>query len=256
VRESFNAIPSVLHYTRAAHFLGLWESERLLIERFLTDRAARLLEAGCGAGRVSIGLWRLGYRRICAFDFAGELLEQARSLAAEQGAGSIAFRRADATRIRRAVFGLGRGEGFGGALFMFNGLMQIPGRGNRLAALRRLHALCADGAPLIFTTHDRDAPGSDAQRWRAEAELWAGGRQDPRLTDFGDRQFWDESGEVFIHIPDRGEILSDLAESGWTHRFDAMRSAVSPEAPGVTAFSDDCRFWVAVRGPKRPAAGV
>jgi SAM-dependent methyltransferase len=247
VRASFNGIPSILHYTRAAHFLGLWESERRMLGRFLPELSTDLLEAGCGAGRVTLGLWRLGYRRICAFDFADELLDQARSLAAEQGAGAIVFRVADATTVRAADLGRPAGEPFAAALFMFNGLMQIPGRGHRRAALRRLHALCRPDAPLLFTAHDRAHPAADARAWRDEAARWAAGTQDPRLSDFGDRRFTDESGEVFINIPSRGEVIADLEATGWEPYFDAMRSEIAAEGPSVTAFSDDCRFWVARR---------
>ena len=249
VKDSFNGIPSVLYYTRAAHFLGLWKSERVVIERFLPDLDTELLEAGCGAGRVTLGLWKMGYRRISAFDFADELLDQAKSLAAAQGAESISFRCADATNLRGSAFGLAAGSGFGGALFMFNGLMQIPGRGNRRAALGRLHALCRPGAPLVLTTHDREIAGDDGSWWREEAARWAAGRRDPALSDYGDRRFRDESGEVFIHIPDRREILSDLSATGWIHTYDAMRSELAKEAPDVASFSDNCRFWAASRGP-------
>ena len=68
VRADFNDLLSVVHYTRAAHELGLWASERVWIERYLTDRTAPLLEAGCGAGRVTLGLWQLGYPNLTAFD--------------------------------------------------------------------------------------------------------------------------------------------------------------------------------------------
>lgn len=248
VRERFNAIPSVLYYTKAAHSLGLWGSERLLIERHLPDREMPLVEAGCGAGRVTLALWRLGYQRITAFDFADELLDQARSLANEKGAHSISFHCADATRVRRGALGLGEGEFFGGALMLFNGVMQIPGRENRREALRRLREVCSQGAPFLFTTHDRDRFREEAGSWwKAEESRWASGRQDPRLSDFGDRHFLDESGEVFIHIPDRAEILADLSETGWVHRFDAMRSEIAEESKPVVEFSDDCRFWVAER---------
>lgn len=248
VRERFNAIPSVLYYTRAAHSLGIWKSERLLIERLFPDRETPLVEAGCGSGRVTLALWRLGFARIVAFDFADELLDQAKSLANEKGASSLTFLCADATKVGRDAFGLGPGEYFGGALMMFNGLMQIPGRENRRAALRSLRQLCREGAPFLFTTHDRDRFREEAASWwGAEESRWASGRQDPRLSEFGDRHFEDESGEVFIHIPDRAEILSDLAETGWAHRFDAMRSEIAEETRAVTAFSDDCRFWVAER---------
>ncbi len=247
VKANFNAVSSILYYTRAAHFLGLWKSERLLIKRFLPAASTPLIEAGCGAGRVTLGLWRMGYRRIHAFDFAGELVEQAQSLAQENGAQSIVFRCADATSAGAPELGLDPGETFGGALFMFNGLMQIPGRENRRSALRRLHSLCRPDAPLLFTTHDRDTSGGGKALWQEEAGRWASGRQDPRLVDFGDRQFQDESGDVFIHIPDRPEILDDLRATGWSPHFDAMRSEISDESRAVTDFSDDCRFWVALR---------
>ena len=249
VRECFNGIHSILHYTRAAHFLGLWNSERRVIERFLKDPETDILEAGCGAGRVTLGLWRMGFRRIHAFDFADELLEQARDLAREQGAGSIAFSCADARTVGCSELAAAPAGGFGAALFMFNGLMQIPGRGNRRAALGRLHALCREGAPLIFTAHDRDVAGDDGSWWRNEAARWATGRQDPALTDFGDRRFRAESGEVFIHIPDRRESLDDLAATGGSRVFDAMRSELATEGPSVASFSDNCRFWVASRNP-------
>jgi SAM-dependent methyltransferase len=238
VRDDFNDLVAVLHYTKAAHELGLWASERKLIERFFPDPRAPLLEAGCGAGRVTLGLWQLGYRRLTAFDFAAELVDQAISLAAE--------RRADATRLAATAPDLQ--PPYGGALFLFNGLMQIPGRERRRAALRELHAVTAPDAPLLFTTHDRDSTPTERALWRLEAMRWTKGQQDPRLVEFGDRYF-DEpgTGRTFMHLPDRREILEDLAATGWRHAFDAMRPEIARENHAVRDFSDDCRFWAAHR---------
>jgi SAM-dependent methyltransferase len=243
VRADFNDLQAVLHYTRAAHALGLWHSERALIERFFPDRTAPLLEAGCGAGRATLGLWSLGYRNVTAFDFAEELLDQARSLAAERGAEAIRFLHADATNLRACPL-LGAGP-FRGALFLFNGLMQIPGRENRRKALRELHRVCAAGAPLLFTSHDRDSSPTERALWRLETLRWTRGDQDPRLVEFGDRYFQDEAGNTFMHLPDRREILEDLGATGWVHAFDAMRADVASESRAVRDFSDECRFWVA-----------
>ena len=276
VRNDFNDIAAVLHYTRAAHFLGLWESERLLIERYFTDRSAPLLEAGCGAGRVTLGLWHLGYTNLTAFDFAAELLDQARSLAAERAADAIRFLSADATRLENCnplgytsqnlpdfpsnarqtdqsieCNPLGytqpeaEGGGFAGVLFMFNGLMQIPGRENRRAALRGLHSVGRPGAPLLFTTHDRNSSLLERSHWRAEAARWERGDRDPRLVEFGDRYFEDQNGRTFMHLPDRTEILEDLVATGWRHEFDALRRELAWESAAVRDFSDECRFWVA-----------
>jgi SAM-dependent methyltransferase len=251
VRADFNDPVAVVHYTRAAHKLGLWESERICIERFFPDKNARLLEGGCGAGRVTLGLWKLGYRRIAAFDFADELVGQARDLVARRGAAGIAIHHADATRLgEHPAFAPTEGA-FDGALFMFNGLMQIPGRKNRLAALANLRALCRPGAPLLITTHDRDATVFERALWIPEAERWAKGEQDPRLVEYGDRYFEDQNGRTFMHLPNRAEILADLAATGWEHRYDALRREIARESRAVRDFSDECRFWHAVAASPR-----
>ncbi len=254
VRADFNDLTAVMHYARAAHDLGLWESERILIERFFTDKNAPLLEAGCGAGRVTLGLWSLGYRNLTAFDFAEELLDQARALAAERGAdtgpAAIRFLHADATQLHatKTQRHLIDDVTFGGALFLFNGLMQIPGRENRRAAMRELHRACAPGAPFLFTTHDRDSSSTERALWRLERVRWERGEQDPKLLEFGDRYFEEEgTGRTFMHLPNRAEILEDLAATGWTHEFDTMRSKLSRESKPVRDFSDECRFWLARR---------
>ncbi len=246
VRRDFNDPVTVVAYARAAHFLGLWKSELALIERHLPDRTTPIIEAGCGAGRIAIALWDLGYHNLTAFDFAEELLDQALHLAAERGADGIRFLHADATALRKCH--IIRDTRFGGALFMFNGLMQVPGRERRRTALRELHTVCLPGAPLIFTTHDRDDARAERALWRLEAARWQRGEQDPRLVEFGDRYFDDDNGgHTFMHLPDRAEILSDLAATGWRHETDTMRRDLARESRAVKDFSDECRFWVARR---------
>lgn len=243
VRADFNAIDTVIHYTRAAHFLGLWQSERILIERHFPDHDAPLLEAGCGAGRATIGLWHLGYHHLTAFDFASEMVDQARSLASEQGIRGIKFLHADATDLRPCH--LIDDKSFGGALFLFNGLMQIPGRERRRAAMRELHRACRPNAYFLFTSHDRDADPVERVAWAKEALLWRSGEQNPRLVEFGDRYFNHDHGCTFMHLPDRAEILEDLAATGWQHVSDALRDELARERRAVLDFSDNCRFWVA-----------
>jgi SAM-dependent methyltransferase len=269
VRDSFNDTAVVMHYARAAHQLGLWASERLLIERWFPDKAAPLLELGCGAGRVTFGLWDLGYRNLTALDFAEELLEQARRLAALRAVAAIRFIQADATELNRCHLfddktaaseggvsadrnaGAPKGteaSGFAGALFMFNGLMQIPGRENRRRAFREIRSVCRPGARFLFTTHDREDDPYARLCWADEAARWTRGEQNPRLIEFGDRWFENElGGRTFMHLPVRAEVIEDLTTTGWTPLFDAMRRAVAPECAAVREFSDECRFWVAER---------
>lgn len=242
VREDFNAISAVLHYTKAAHFVGLWKSERTVITKHVPARTARLLEAGCGAGRVAVGLCELGYTDITGFDFAAELVDQARSLALEKNFPTLTFLQADATRLEECH--VLRDMSFDAVLFMFNGLMQIPGREHRRAAMRGLHRLCKPGGCFIFTTHDRADP-KDLAEWEKEAARWARGEQNPRLLEFGDRYFTDDNGNTFMHLPDRAEVLADLAATGWTYVESATRNELASETPKVRNFSDNCTFWVA-----------
>lgn len=244
VRADFNELSTVVAYARAAHFLGLWKSERLLIERLFVNRSEPLLEAGCGAGRVTLGLHDLGYTDVTAFDFAEELLAQALHLSAERDVHDIRFLLADATDLSTAP--PLRARRYAGALFMFNGLMQIPGRENRRRALRELRSVCLPGAPLLFTTHDRNESRTERALWRLEAARWERGEQDARLVEFGDRYFEDDNGgHTFMHLPDRDEILADLAATGWLHEEDHLRRELCRESKAVKDFSDECRFWVA-----------
>jgi SAM-dependent methyltransferase len=272
VRRDFNDLRAVVHYTKAAHELGLWASERIMLERVLPPPPAAdfpILEAGCGAGRVSVALHGLGYRNLTGFDFARELVDQAVFLAAERGA-DIAFHHADATRLDThrsksppptpssslltpsSFPPAPRSFPFSACLFLFNGLMQIPLRRNRRRALRQLAAVCRAGAPLLFTTHDRDHSPAERASWRLEARRWAAGKQDPRLREFGDRRFEDHCGDTFMHLPDRAEILADLAATGWVHVEDHLRRELAKESAAVRAFSDECRFWVARRAENFP----
>ena len=47
-------------------------------------------------------------------------------------------------------------ETYDGAIFGFNGLMQIPGRENRRRAMREIFRVLVPGSWFVFTTHDRD----------------------------------------------------------------------------------------------------
>jgi SAM-dependent methyltransferase len=238
VRDDFRLPRMVAHYARAARSIGLWRSEAIVFERFL-PRDRPILELGTGAGRVALALAESGWGPIEAVDYSPELIDAAVEIAGERGVGNIAWQVADA---RALPF---QDKRFAAAIFAFNGLMQVPGRRQRQAALCEIARVCEPGAVFLFTTHDRDLDSREA--WQAERERWDGGSQDACLREFGDRRFEDESGPVFMHVPDRNEILEDLASCGWMHLWDERRRALASEPAAVLEFSDECRFWVARR---------
>ncbi len=236
VRAWFADPVAVRHYVRAAVSVGLWASEaRVFSAVFCRDE--RILDLGCGAGRIALGLWRLGFRRIEGIDYAPAMIDAARDIAADVGA-DIPFAVGDATRLELPA------GSFGGAIFGFNGLMQIPGRANRRRALENIGRAVAAGGKLVFTTHDRELPGARLA-WDREAP--EAGEAAPRGApgfEFGDRVGELPEGRIFMHWPSREEILDDLRATGWTHLEDHLRSRIANESGTVRAFSDECRFWI------------
>jgi SAM-dependent methyltransferase len=236
VSEWFGAPEAVSHYGRAAVSLGLWRAEELVFSQVF-NRDWCLLDVGCGTGRIAFGLWRMGFRRVRGIDSCPPMIDEARRLAVGLGM-AVDFEVGDATDLRVAA------GAFDGAIFGFNGLMQIPGRGRRRQALAQLRRVVRAGGRLVFTTHDRDLV-AEQPYWVEERLRWQRGEQRSDYTDFGDRVLERPEGRIFMHLPDRTEVLDDLVVAGWTHEADHLRSQLANESAAVRDFSDECRFWVA-----------
>ncbi len=238
VREYYRDPVAVQHYRDAAARLGLWASEEIVFTQVF-DRGETLLDCGCGAGRIAFGLWELGYRHLLGIDFSREMILEARRMARLLEYG-IGFRVADATRL---PFEAGA---FDGAIFGFNGLMQIPLRSNRRTAMTEIATTVRPGGYFVFTTHDRGLKRYK-DLWTEERRVWERGAQSEHLLEFGDRHFECEQGTIFMHIPDQIEVREDLAATGFELVESHLRSNLASESAEVRDFSDECRFWITKR---------
>jgi ubiquinone/menaquinone biosynthesis C-methylase UbiE len=239
VLKYFNADGVVAHYSDAAAQVGLWRSEEKICTRvFAPDDS--ILELGCGAGRIAIGLYELGYANVLATDYSRPMVTAARILATRLEY-RIPFRVCDATRLDF------EDNIFEGAIFGFNGLMQIPQAAQRFRALQEIFRVLKSNAYLVFTSHDRDR-SAHQDFWLQESQRWAQGDQKLELDDFGDRAESTHHGAHFMHVPTRNEMESVLAQVGFELEASVMRSELGAESSEVREFSDDCRFWV-VRKP-------
>ncbi len=234
VKALFSTESVVDHYAAAAIDIGLWCSEELVLTRVF-QKTDTILELGCGAGRISIGLWELGFHRIIGTDLSRAMIATARLLARKLEY-AIPLRVADATRLSF------ESDTFDGVIFGFNGLMQIPGRSARREALTEMRRVVRLGGRAVLTTHDREF-GAPGKFWEKETERWESGEQDGRLLEIGDRLTETDHGEMFIHIPTRQEVAEDIIASRWLLKEDAMRSEICAEPEKIQAFSRDCRFW-------------
>lgn len=225
----------VLDYARAAVNVGLWNSEKILFEKFIS-RDAETLELGCGAGRVALGLARLGYKKITATDFAPPMVETAREVCARERE-KIRFAVADASALEFPD------AAFDAVIFAFNGLQMIPRRERRERALREIFRVLRPGGIFIFTGHDRGVPAR-REHWTQEKNRWENRSRDPALDDFGDWNHATPQGAMFIHSADAEEMRAVLEKIGFEVIFSEMRSCICAEPEAVRDFSDDTRFWV------------
>lgn len=240
VKAYFNSAEVVDDYAEAAVNVGLWDSEEKVFTRLFRPEDS-LLELGCGAGRIALGLYELGYRNLLATDYSKAMIRRARDLTVRLEY-RIPFRVCDATDLEF------EDNIFDGVIFGFNGLMQIPGSGQRDQALSEIYRVLRPGAWFTFTSHDRTlSPHQDF--WSAENLRWSGEMKKPGLHEFGDRVEVSSEGIYFIHIPCMEEVQLSLEKVGFQTEATAMRSELAQEPPEVEAFSDDCRFWV-VRKPE------
>lgn len=227
------------HYRRATANIGLWASEELIFRR-LFKPDDRLLELGTATGRIAIGLAELGYRHILATDICRNMIKEARRIG-QLLETSVSFQVADATQLpfEDALFD--------GAIFGFNGLMQIPHQRNRLSALHEIRRVIRPGGFFVFTTHDREAPRHQ-WFWEAERLRWSQGLQKAELIEFGDRFEKTEWGYSYVHVPTRDSVRDGLIETGWDYIEDIPRATLAKETELTRSFSDDCIFWL-VRRP-------
>ncbi len=236
VRAFYDNPEVVDHYRRATANVGLWRSEMEVFDSVFTPDD-RIIELGSGTGRIAIGLAELGYRHVMGIELSREMVKTARKLARLQEL-SVYFRQGDAASLEF------EDDLFDGAIFGFNGLMQIPGRAVRRRVMREIRRVVRVGGAFVFTTHDRHNP-KHRKFWNKERSLWNRGKQKKELIEYGDKWEKTEHGMLFIHVPTPEEIREDLIHAGWKPEWDRMRSEIAMERPQTYQFSDDCRFWVA-----------
>ena len=130
---------SVSEYTRSQ---SLTRVEAELVGEAFPAAPARVLDLGCGAGRTTIALARLGYQ-VVGIDLSERLLEEARRVAP-----GIDVRNMDAADLQFPD------AAFDAALFSFNGLDCLYPLAQRLQCLREVRRVLKPGAPFVLSGHN------------------------------------------------------------------------------------------------------
>lgn len=184
----------------------LLEFDRWTVARWLPD-VERLLDLGCGTGRIAIDFARRG-SSVVGVDLSFESLKIAREQANATGI-SIALLRANLCDLNCLA-----DRSFDAALLLFGTLGMIAGAQNRKQALREAHRLLEPGGKLALHVHNgwRHLFAATGRGWLVR-DLWRRLVQDPNAGD----TLRDYRGipNMYHHAFTHREMVRLLADAGF-----------------------------------------
>jgi ubiquinone/menaquinone biosynthesis C-methylase UbiE len=236
VIKSFSEHDTVSYYANAVEEIGLWQSEQAIYSKYFKP-SDKILDIGCGAGRTTISLYRQGFKRIEGIDLSPAMIATAKDLQRRIGF-KITFTVGSACRLAHTD------ESFDGAIFSFNGLMQIPQYANRRRAVDEVRRVLRQDGFFIFTAIHREPR---YRFWRQQRKVWAQGVQDSRLIEYGDVIIRERDGkrEGYLHFPTMAEVTALIRQSGLRLIERTNRQEICRDSEAANQFAGDCTFWVA-----------
>lgn len=244
VIDEFSLPETLASYRQAVVNIGLWESEKILLEKYFKPGSS-VLDIGCGTGRTTVGIFKKGYQ-VIGLDITPAMIKVAQEISQAEKL-AINYEVGDATQLRFSD------NEFDNALFSFNGWCQIPTAAARQQALREAYRVIKPGGHFIFTSHIRRLAGG---HWGSWARDWVKFKILKPLgyklgaLEFGDIFFTRTNPSAssgyakkqFIHIVGLAEVEIMIKAAGFNLVFSEYRNTIAPSDSKLE--SGNCRFFV------------
>jgi len=121
---------------------GLLDYEQKYVNKYFVKNG-KTLDLGCGTGRTSFALAKIGYKNITAVDLVPEFIEIAKNQAFHK---NIIYQTGDATNL---IF---KDNYFKNIFFSYNGWSHIPDKNKRLLALKEIWRVLEKNGIFYFST--------------------------------------------------------------------------------------------------------
>ncbi|WP_322900483.1 class I SAM-dependent methyltransferase [Mycoplasmopsis felis] len=233
-KNAFRTEFALYKYGNATLNIGLWESEKQLINKYFKNKDGHLLDIGCGAGRTSFALEKLSYKNIKAIDISPEMIGLCNEL-----------KKSFKSKINFAIHDISKQKykenSFDYILFSFNGFPGIPDYKSRLNALKLINKYLKKDGVFIFTAHAFNKEKYEARRMFENINE----TNEFKYQRYGDLLFRNENNEVdFLHLYSHSELENELINNNFTIIDVINRDKNFKENSLVKEFSDNTNFWI------------
>jgi SAM-dependent methyltransferase len=190
---------------------GLAGSSLVSIDgRFVEEHCSppgRLIDLGCGTGRLAVALAGRGYR-VTAVDLSAPML---REVGAKAAAAGVAVDRVQANLVELRCFAEGA---FDHAACLFSTLGMVVGAEARRQVVENVHRLLRPGGVFVLHVHNRwfNAWDPSGRRWLLRDLFRRVGRGDRAMPAYGDMP------PLTLHLFTRREAVRLLDRAGFAIR--------------------------------------
>lgn len=199
--NSYNDVKTIEYYSSFDDY-GLLSFEKKIINQYFTDKT--ILDIGCGTGRTTYPLFRMGYD-VIGIDYSEGMIDKAK-----EKYPMIEFQVGDCAKLSFDS------NSFGNALFSFNGIMLESNYDTRVQMFEEIYRILKPNGIFFFTTPYLDNKYT-RDYWMEKAKregLDLRNKKDRMLL--GDDETDEDGVKFFLHIPFCEEIIEIIQKVGFT----------------------------------------
>lgn len=233
VTKSYNNMNIVEGYLDANNKYGLSVPEFTIISKYV-NYDDKIIDIGCGVGRVGFGLYENGYKKVTGIDISKEMIKEAKKI--------NDIKQFELTLEVQDILDLKYQDRTFNSALAFHAITPIPKSDNRRKALLEIQRILNNDSYIILSTFLRELRDDDF--WINEQYVWKNNLQDKRLHDFGDILGNKNGVEIFIHIPSRIEFINLLEESGYKLLEEFLWTDLVDKNCEVSS-AQKCKYWIA-----------